>query len=95
MSWSTKEKTSGVEVYFANKSYIVMQADFRRQFHAPSKTEFLTWFMGSSAAPEDVLQRPLLSTKCAAWVAISKIGINGPYWFENENERLQTVNTER
>ena len=35
------------------------------------------------------------STKCTAWVAISKHHIIGPYWFEDENERAQTVNTER
>jgi len=35
------------------------------------------------------------STKCTAWVAISKHGIIGPYWFEDENKRAQTVNTER
>jgi len=48
-----------------------------------------------TAPPEDVLQMPLHSTKCTAWVAISKHGIIGPYWFEDENERAQTVNTER
>ena len=38
---------------------------------------------------------PLPSVKCSAWVAISKDGIIGPYWFEDENERAQTVNKER
>ena len=45
MSWSTKEKTFCVEVYFANKSYTVVHANFRREFrcqNAPSKAEFLT-----------------------------------------------------
>ena len=31
------------------------------------------------------------STKCATWVAISKHGIIRSYWFEDENERAQTV----
>ena len=44
---------------------------------------------------EEVLQRLLHSVKCTAWVAISKYGIIGPYWFEDENERAQTVNKER
>ena len=48
-----------------------------------------------TAPPEEVLQRPLHSIKCTAWVAISKHGIISPYWFEDENERAQTVNTER
>jgi len=30
-----------------------------------------------------------------AWVAISKYGIIGPFWFEDENEQPQTVNKER
>ena len=41
MSWSTKEKTFCVEAYFANKSYTVVQANFRREFrcrNAPSKS---------------------------------------------------------
>ena len=35
---------------------------------------------------EHCLQRPLLSVKCTAWVAISKHGIIGPFWFEDDNE---------
>ena len=35
---------------------------------------------------DDVLQRSLHSTKSAAWVAIPKHGIIGPYWFGNENQ---------
>ena len=30
-----------------------------------------------------------------AWVAISEHGIIGPFWFEDEKEQPQTVNTER
>ena len=41
------------------------------------------------------LQRPLLhSTLCTAWVALSKHGIIGPYWFEDDDEHAMTVNTE-
>ena len=231
MSWSTKEKTFCVEAYFTNKSYVIVQADFRRKFwchHAPSKSRIFDWvqkfreygtvqnlnskglrdtysgrrvsarternidavrdsvgrspkkslqrrsqelgisreslrhilksdlhlypykiqikqklteadmekrvtmcewfcdtiednpdfldhvwfsdeahfllsghvnsknnvYWGTTAL-EDVLQRPLHSTKCTAWVAISKNGIIGPYWFEDETGRPQTVNTER
>ena len=48
-----------------------------------------------TAAPEDVIQKLLPSTKCTAWVAISNNGIIGPYWFEDKNERARMVNTER
>jgi len=51
-------------------------------------------FWGSTP-PEHCLQRPLHSVKCSAWVAISKHGIIGPFWFEDDNERSVTINTER
>ena len=46
MSWSTKQKTFCVEAYFANKSYTVVQANFRREFrcrNAPSKSRIFEW----------------------------------------------------
>jgi len=33
--------------------------------------------------------------KCTAWVAISKHGIIGRFWFEDDNEQSVTINTER
>jgi len=48
-----------------------------------------------STLPEHCLQRPLHSVKCTVWVAISKHGIIGPFWFEDDNERSVTINTER
>ena len=48
-----------------------------------------------SAPPEHCLQRPLHSTIYTAWVALSKHGIIGPYWFEDDDEHAMTVNTER
>jgi len=44
---------------------------------------------------EHCLQRPLHSVKFTAWIAISKHGIIGPLWFEDENVRSVTINTER
>ena len=44
------------------------------------------------------MQRPLHSTKSTGWVPVSKnciVGPYGPYWFEDGNEKSQTVNTER
>jgi len=38
---------------------------------------------------------PLHSVKCAAWVVISKHGIIRPFWFEEDNKRSVTINTER
>ena len=46
MSWSTKEKAFCVEAYFANNSYKLVQASFRRKFqcrHAPSESRIFDW----------------------------------------------------
>jgi len=50
---------------------------------------------GVAHPPEHCLQKPLHSVKCAAWVAISKHGILGPFWFKDDNERSVTINTEQ
>jgi len=42
----------------------------------------------NSTPPEHCLQRPLHSVKCTAWVVISKHGIIGPFWFEDDNREL-------
>ena len=67
------------------------EAHFLLSGHVNSKNKI---FWGSTP-PEDCLQRPLHSIKCTAWVAISKHGIIGPYWFEDESERSLTVNSQR
>ena len=48
-----------------------------------------------SEKPDQVLQKPLHSVKCTAWVAISHSGIVGPFWFEDSNGKTETVNTQR
>ena len=46
--------------------------------------------------PEHCLQRSLQSLKRTAWVGIiSKHGIIGPFWFEDNNEHCVTINTDR
>ena len=67
------------------------EAHFLLSGHMNSKNNI---FLGS-APPEHCLQRPLHSTICTAWVALSKHGIIGPYWFEDDDEHAMTVNTER
>ena len=44
-----------------------------------------------TAAPNEVLQRTLYSNKCTAWVAMSKHGTVGPFWFEDEKKEPLTV----
>jgi len=67
------------------------EAHFLLSGHLNSKNNI---FWGSTT-PEHCLHRPLHSVKCTAWVAISKHGITGPFWLEDDNERFVTINTER
>ena len=54
------------------------EARFLLSGHVNSKNN-VYW---GTAPLEEVLQRPLHSVNWTAWVAISKHGIIGPYWFE-------------
>ena len=64
------------------------EAYFLLSGHVNSKNSIF-W---SSTPPEHCLQRQLHSVKCTAWVAISKHGIIGPFWFEDDNEQSVTIN---
>ena len=50
---------------------------------------------GGSKVPDEVLQMTLHFVKCTVWVAMNKLGIIGPYWFEDDDDRSQTVNKGR
>ena len=52
-------------------------------------------FFWGSTPPEHCPQRPLHSVKCTAWVAISKHGIIGLFWFNDDNEQFVTINIEQ
>ena len=56
-------------------------------YHVSSKNS-VCW---GAQAPVEALQRPRHSAKCTAWVAISKHGIIGPFWFENDVGETVTV----
>ena len=82
------------EVY--PRSSIAIQITVRMSWiscpgHVNSKNNI---FWGSTP-PEHCLQRTLHSVKCTALVASSNHGIIGPFWFEDDNERSVTINTER
>ena len=72
-------------VWFFDKAHFLLSG------HVNSKNNI---FWGS-APPAHCLQRPLHSIICTAWVALSKLGIIGPYWFEDDDEHVMIVNTER
>ena len=63
-------------VWFSDKAHFLLSGQVN------SKNNI---FWGS-APPEHGLQWPLHSVKCTAWVAISKHGTIGPFWFEDDNE---------
>ena len=68
---------------------------FGRGTFSVVRSRELKQHLWGSTPPEHCLQRPLHPVKCTAWVAISKHGIIGPFWFEDDNERSVTINTER
>jgi len=70
---------------------VFRQAHFLLLGHVNSKNSMF-WGITSH---EHCLQRPLQSLKCTARVAISKHGIIGPFWLEDNNEHCVTINTDR
>ena len=66
-------------VWFSDEAHFLLSG------HVNSKNNV---FWGSEV-PDEVLQRPLHSVKCTAWVAMSKHGIIGPFWFEDDDGRSQ------
>ena len=101
MPWTTEQKIFIVEAYFRQKSIHAAVPDFLDNVWFSDETHFLlsghvnsknNIFCGSTPS-EHCLQRPLHSVKCTAWVAISKHGIIGPFWFEDDNEWSVTINT--
>ena len=76
-----------------NVSRLVQNISFRFLLsgHVNSKNNV---FWGSKV-PDEVLQTTLHFVKCTAWVAINKLGIIRPYWFEDDDDLSQTVNKGR
>ena len=72
-------------VWFSDEAHFLLSG------HVNSKN-IVFW---GSKVPEEVLHRPLHSVKCTARVAMSKRGIIGPFWFEDDIGRSQIVNKER
>ena len=76
---------------FLNDFWFTDEAHILLSGHVNSKN-CIFW---GTQPPDEVLERPLHSVKCTVWVALSKHGIIGPYWFEDEEGQAATVNTER
>jgi len=77
-----------------------VQANFRKEIlclNTPSKSKFLDEFQFRKLSAEQNLNPNMrfMQNFNSNMEAISKRRKIGPYWFEDENKRAQTVNTER
>ena len=96
MPWTKEENIFCVTTYLETKSFKTVQAKFRRKFNFnnyPQKSPIYVFW--GTQAPDEVLQKPLHSVKCTVWVAISKHGMIGPFWFEDADKEAVTVTNER
>ena len=81
---------------------IVLKPDFLNNLWFSDETDFLlsrhlnfkNTLVWGTATPNEVLQSPLHLKKYTALVAMSKHGIVGPCWLEDENEEPLTVTKE-
>ena len=72
------------DLWFSDEAYFLLSG------HVNGKSNIF-W---DSTSPENCLQWQFHSIKCTAWVAISKHGIIGRYWFEDESEWSLMVNSQ-
>ena len=72
-------------VWFSDEAHFLLSG------HVNSKNA-VYWGLSK---PDEVLQKPLHSVKCTAWVAMSATGIIGPFWFQDDRGKAQTVTTVR
>lgn len=71
--------------WWSDESHFLLSGHVNRQ-----NIRFLGW-----SSPEEYEQRPLHSQKVTVWCALSKHGIIGPYYFEDERGTAITINSAR
>ena len=69
------------DVWFTDESHCYLSGRV-------NKTHCIFW---GSSKPDYVLERPLHSVKCTVWMAISARGVIGPFFFEDDLGKAQTV----
>ena len=79
-----------VDESFIHNVWFSDEAHFLLSGHVNSKNN-IHW---GSSPPDKVLTRPLHSAKVTVWAAISRHGIIGPFFFEDEDGSTTTVSTE-
>ena len=73
------------DVWFSDEAHFTLNGQVNSK-------NYVFWGL---VTPDEVATRPLHSEKCTAWCAMSRHGIIGPYWFEENDGRAITINTER
>ena len=63
-------------------------------FHLDGQFNSKNCVFWGTQPPQEVLQRPLHSSKVTGWCAMNSKTIIGPYWFEDADGRTVTVNQE-
>ena len=69
------------DVWFSDETHFLLSG------HVDTKKNGF-WGMQN---PSEVLQRPWHSARCTAWVAMSKRGVIGLFWFEDADGEAVTV----
>ena len=99
MPWTAEQKIFIFEAYFRQKSIHAAQLQFKEQFWCrefPVHSMIYRWVNKfRTPHPLSTVCKGHYTVKCTVWVAISKHGIIGPFWFMDNNERSVTINTKR
>ena len=64
-------------------------------FHLDERAISQNYRLWSNEGADLVGHAPLHSAKYIAWCAMSFRGIIGPFWFEDDEGRTETINTQR
>lgn len=73
---------------------IVITSD-EAHFHLDGNVNKQNCRYWASDNPRELHQQPLHSEKVTVWCALSKVGIIGPYFFENQRGQALVINSER
>lgn len=77
-----------------DENLIMMMSD-EAHFHIDGYVNKQNCRYWADTNPRELHESPLHSDKVTVWCGVSKVGIIGPYFFENEREQAVTVNSQR
>lgn len=76
-----------------DENLIIMMSD-EAHFHINGYVNKQNCRYWADTNPRALHQSPLHSDKVTVWCGVSKVGIIGPYFFENEREQVVAVNSQ-